>query len=137
MPAQAVSESIKIRSNAKHLKKVSTRIVDLLMKRNVDKNHIFDIRLSIEEAVLNAIEHGNKGDESQTVNISFVIDDQRIEITVEDQGNGFSHIGLPDPTVDGNILRSHGRGVYLIHKLMDKIQYNDKGNRVKLIKYFK
>lgn len=137
MPTQSISESIKIPNNAKHIRKISSRIVDLLVERNVDKSHIFDIRLSVEESILNAIEHGNKKNENLTVVVSFTIDDKRIEITVEDMGEGFNHATLPDPTKDANILRAHGRGIYLIHKLMDRVQYNDKGNRVKLTKYLR
>ncbi len=137
MAVQGISESIKMPSDIKKIRKVIARIVDLLVERNVDKSHMFDIRLSVEEAIINAIEHGNKKDRNQTVDISFAIDDEKIELAVEDQGRGFDHTKMPDPTTNGNILRAHGRGVYLIHKLMDRVQYNDRGNRIKLIKYLR
>lgn len=137
MPKQSVNESISIPSNIKNIRSVSSKIVELLIERKVNKSIIFDIRLSVEEAILNAIEHGNKNNEDLNINISFSIDGTKAEIAVEDQGAGFDHISLPDPTTDENILRSHGRGIYLIHKLMDKVQYNDKGNRVRLIKYLR
>jgi serine/threonine-protein kinase RsbW len=136
MPVQTINESISITSNLKNIRKVSSRIVDLLLERGIDKSTIFDIRLSIEEAIINAIEHGNKKDESLKVTASFIIDEDKIEIAVEDEGEGFSHTALPDPTKDKNVLRAHGRGVYLFHKLMDRVEYNDKGNRVKLVKSF-
>ncbi|MFH1752685.1 MAG: ATP-binding protein [Candidatus Omnitrophota bacterium] len=136
MPVQCARESIKITSNVKNIRKVSPRIISLLQERNIDNAYIFDIRLSVEETVLNAIEHGNGKNEKLTVEVTFAIDDQKIEISVEDQGPGFDHKSVPDPTKSGNILRSHGRGVYLVHKLMDKVEYNDKGNKVKLTKYF-
>ena len=134
---QRVTESIKIPSNIKHVKKITSDIVNLLVERKVDKSHIFDIRLCVEEAVINAIEHGNKNNEKLNVSVSITINDSKIEVTIEDEGKGFGHHTLPDPTKNENVLRSHGRGVYLIHKLMDKVQYNDKGNRVKLIKYLR
>lgn len=137
MPVQKMKESITILSNIKYIKKISSRIVDLLMEHKIDKSCIFDIRLSVEESVINAIEHGNKKNEKLKVNVSFSIDDKRIEIDIEDQGKGFDHFTLPDPTKNNNVLRIHGRGVYLVHKLMDKVEYNDKGNRVKLVKYFR
>ena len=137
MPAQAVTNSIKIPSDLKHIREVSQKIVALLMERNTDKSIIFDVRLSLEESILNAIEHGNNKKKDLTVDISFTIEGGKIEITVEDKGEGFEHKSLPDPTKDENILRAHGRGVYLIHKLMDKIEYNDKGNRVSFTKYLK
>lgn len=132
-----ISGSVKISSDIKEIKAVSSRIVNLLMERKVDKSDIFDVRLSLEESLLNAIEHGNKKDKNLSVNISFVIDETKILITIEDEGRGFSHKELPDPTTDENILRSHGRGIYLIHKLMDEVRYNDGGNKVQLTKYIR
>ena len=84
MPAQSISESIKITSNVKNIRKVSTKIVDILQGRGVDKSCIFDVRLSVEEAVLNAMEHGNKNDEKLTVDVAFAIDDEKIEIMIRE-----------------------------------------------------
>ncbi len=137
MSAQAVTNSIKIPSDVKHIRDVSQKIVALLVERNINKSIIFDVRLSLEESILNAIEHGNKKKRSLTIDISFAIDDGKIKIAVEDKGKGFKHKCLPDPTKDENILRTHGRGVYLIHKLTDKVEYNNKGNRISFTKYFK
>jgi serine/threonine-protein kinase RsbW len=136
MPVETIRESIKIPSDIKNIGKVSSRIVNLLQERGIDKSLIFDIRLSVEETVINAIEHGNKKDRNRSVTVTFSIDDGRIEIFVEDEGKGFSHTELPDPTVDTNVLRAHGRGVYLIHKLMDSVEYIGRGNKVKLVKNF-
>lgn len=136
MPVQSINESIKILSNVKNIRKVSSRIVELLQDRGVSKDYIFDIRLCVEEATLNAIEHGNKMNEGLSVDVTFSIDDEKIEVSVTDEGEGFNHKKLPDPTKDKNILRAHGRGVFLVHRLMDKVDYSDKGNRVNLIKYF-
>ncbi len=137
MTTHLITESIKIPSDLKHIRKVSSRIVDLLVERGIDKSRIFDIRLSVEEAVINAVEHGNKRARGLSVNVFFTIDDGKIEVTVEDEGKGFSHSELPDPTKDANILRSRGRGRYLIYKLMDKVEYNEKGNRIKLVKFLR
>ena len=70
---QKISESVTISSNSKNIRGVSSRIVDLLMERRIDKSLIFDIRLAFEEAVINAIEHGNKAREDLNVNIAFQI----------------------------------------------------------------
>jgi serine/threonine-protein kinase RsbW len=136
MPVQTITESVKIFSKPANIRNVSSRIVDLLGERGVDRSYIFDIRLSLEETVLNAIDHGNNNDEKLSVTISFAVYDDKIEITVEDEGPGFDHSKLPDPTKSDNILRAHGRGVYLVHKLMDSVEYNKKGNKVKLVKFF-
>ncbi len=132
-----MKEKISIPSNPRYIKKIISRIVDILVERRINKSIIFDVRLSAEEALLNAIEHGNKRRKGLLVEASFSIDDKQLELVIKDKGSGFDKIALPDPTKDNNILRSHGRGVYLIHKLMDKVEYSRKGNAVKLIKYLK
>jgi len=134
---QSIKESIKIPSDVKHIKDISSKIVDLLMKKGTDKSTVFDIRLCVEEAILNAIEHGNKYNKKLTVDVSFAIYEKKIEVSIEDKGKGFSHVILPDPTSDDNVLRAHGRGVYIIHKLMDKVEYNEKGNKITFMKYLK
>ena len=54
---------------------------------------------------------------------------------MEDEGSGFDPEKVPDPTVEENMLKYGGRGVYLIKRLMDEVEYNDRGNRVKMVKY--
>jgi len=134
MPAQSIRESIKIASNIKNISVVSSRIIELLKARDVDKSIIFDIRLSVEETVINAIEHGNKNNEKKKVTVSFLIDEEKFDAEIEDEGEGFEQVELQDPTIGKNMLRSHGRGVYLVHRLMDTVEYNKKGNKVKLVK---
>ena len=125
---------IKIPSEIKQLKKVSSRILDSLASQHIDEAALFDIRLCVEEAVRNAIVHGNHCDKRLSVTISYWIEDGSFNIEVEDEGKGFDHKELPDPTEEGNMLRNHGRGVYLIRRLMNEVLYNDSGNKVKMVK---
>ena len=135
MLLQDMKNKVSIPSDTKKIKDVTTKIVKLLVDNNVSKSNIFDIRLSVEESVINAIEYGNKKDPKLTVDIEFSINKKEFEVSIEDQGRGFDYKALPDPTKEENILRFHGRGIYLIHSLMDKIEYNKKGNMVRLTKY--
>jgi len=137
MNAGAVTDTIRIPSSVKKIRQVSDKIIPLLSDRKIEKSDIFDIRLAVEEAVINAIEHGNSKNKGLSVEVSFTISADRIEVSIQDEGPGFDHCVLPDPTKDKNVLRAHGRGVYIMHKLMDEIHYNDKGNKVTLIKRFK
>ena len=57
-----------------------------------------------------------------------------MNIEVEDKGSGFDYKQLSDPTANDNIMKGSGRGVYLIRSLMDEVEYNDTGNKLKMTK---
>lgn len=123
-----------IPSEQKRLTEVSSKILEYFASFGAKKDDNFDIKLCVEEAVRNAIVHGNRSDKKLPVKISYWMKDGRINIEVEDRGNGFDHKRIPDPTKGENISRNSGRGVYLIRKLMDEVEYNDIGNKVRMAK---
>ncbi|MDD5195955.1 MAG: ATP-binding protein [Candidatus Omnitrophica bacterium] len=98
---------------------------------------IFDIRISLEEALVNAIKHGNKFNAALSVDISIEIVADRVTITVKDQGKGFDYTTIPDPTKDANLVKLSGRGVFLIKSLMDKVEFFDCGRTIKMVKFLK
>lgn len=95
---------------------------------------VFHIQMAIEEAVVNAIEHGNKRDPSKEFHVVFKVCREQTELTVTDQGAGFDHRNLKDPTEDDHLDQPRGRGVMLIRELMSEAHYNDKGNSVRMLK---
>jgi len=130
-----VEENITIPSEVKYVREVSSKILRILETRNIDESALFDIRLCVEETVRNAIEHGNVKDRRSKVKINYRISGDRFTIEVEDEGAGFDYKSLPDPTHEENLMKNSGRGVYLVRRLMDKVEFNEKGNKVKLTKY--
>lgn len=125
---------IKTPSENRYIKKVSGAVISALKARRVSDEKAFDVKLCVEEAVRNAILHGNHSDRSKVVKTTFWVEDDRIMIEVEDEGSGFDHKTLPDPTDDNYIMRNSGRGVYLIKKLMDKVDFNVPGNKITMVK---
>jgi len=125
---------IKTPSENRYIKKVSGRILSSLEPHGVSEETTFDIKLCVEEAVRNAIVHGNHSRKDKTVKIAYSIEGGRITIEVEDEGKGFDHTTLPDPTDTNYIMRNSGRGVYLIKKLMDSVDFNEAGNRITMVK---
>ena len=128
---------IKVPCETRNIRKVSSRIISALERYNVDEDRIFDIRLCVEEAVRNAMVHGSHSDKRLSVRTAYWIDDGALNIEVEDEGPGFDHTELADPTAAPGVLKNSGRGVYLIKKLMDKVEYNEKGNKVTMVKRLK
>ncbi|MCM8760620.1 MAG: ATP-binding protein [Candidatus Omnitrophica bacterium] len=110
-----------------------SKIVDYVL----DEGKIFDIKLCIEEAVRNAIVHGNNCDRRRLVKIASWVEDDNLHIEIEDEGKGFDQSKLVDPTSEAHIFKNSGRGVYLIKKLMDKVEYTAGGRRITMVKNLK
>jgi len=94
----------------------------------------FAIRLALDEALANAIWHGNGRDEAKKVVIEYEVNDQSVAVTVRDQGPGFNPNGVPDPTRDENLQKPHGRGIMLMRAYMSDVRFSDDGNCVTLVK---
>lgn len=90
------------------------------------------IALSLEEAVINAIRHGNESNPDKKVMIGLVLDMNRLYIRVTDEGPGFDLDSVPDPTIDKNLEADHGRGILLMRTYADEVVYSKAGNSVKL-----
>ena len=128
---------ITIPSDIRYIKKVSSKILDKLSPHCKDDDLLFDIKLCIEEAVRNAIVHGNLSNKKKKVSVLFRIDDRKVLVEVADEGRGFDHKEVPDPTENDNIMKNSGRGVYLIKRLMDLVEYNGSGSKIIMTKNLK
>ncbi len=98
----------------------------------VNEDHYGNILVAITEAVNNAIYHGNKSDPDKKIAITFKSDPKKMTFMVSDEGKGFDFKHLPDPTDPKNIEKPTGRGVYLMHRLADNVEFTDKGRSVSL-----
>lgn len=111
------------------------KLLRCLADTGYDDHAVFSIRLAFDEAVANAIKHGNKMDFAKKVHIRFDVNGTRAVIEVEDEGQGFCDESLPDPCSHENLERPHGRGVMLIKSFMDEVEYEKCGRLVRMIKY--
>jgi serine/threonine-protein kinase RsbW len=128
--------NLEIANDSHLLKEVSNKLIGKLKEKNVDEDIIFDVHVGFEEALRNAMIHGNKSMPGKNVKIETQITDSFVLISVEDEGEGFDPDGLPDPTLDENLLKEGGRGVYLIRHLMDEVRFEKGGRKVIMKKYF-
>ena len=94
----------------------------------------FAIKLAVEEAVVNAIKHGNQMDPDKLVKIGYTVTPERFTIRIEDEGAGFNPGDVPDPLSDEGIERPCGRGLLLINGFMDEVRYHGRGNVVTMSK---
>ncbi len=113
-------------------------ILEYLMKRveklgvvRPEKSNLF---VALDEAFVNAVKHGNKFDKHKMVRISVEITPKRASFTIEDEGEGFDVSTIPDPTDPENLLKTSGRGVMFIYNIMDEVSYNQRGNRLTMVK---
>ncbi|MBM3775417.1 MAG: ATP-binding protein [Acidobacteria bacterium] len=95
------------------------------------------IATAVRECVVNAVAHGNQYSRHKKVRLSLLASADRLTVVVADQGEGFDIDELPNPLAEENLLRSSGRGLFLIHAFMDEVKVRriQDGTEVTLIKY--
>jgi serine/threonine-protein kinase RsbW len=91
---------------------------------------IFAIHLAAEEAIVNAIVHGNKLDPAKRVHVCCHVSAEVARVEVADEGTGFDPAAVPDCREEERLEAPGGRGVMLMRTFMTRIEYNDRGNRV-------
>jgi serine/threonine-protein kinase RsbW len=108
-----------------------------LAAHHAHEKDVFGIRLALEEALVNAIKHGNQMDPAKRVFINYRIAENKFEIHIRDEGAGFDPADVPDPTDIENLERPCGRGLMLMRYYMTDVAYNETGNAVMLSKVFR
>ncbi len=132
MPA---SYSIVVESKPSAIVSVFEQIRSKLIDNNFGKDDIFAIHLTLEEAFLNAVKHGNKMDPSKKITVEYSVDADKVEISITDQGPGFKPDAVEDPRFGENLFKPGGRGLLLMNSYMDMVKYNPEGNSVSMIRY--
>ncbi len=122
----------KLESKIENLRKVEKLVDDLSTEYNISADIYGNILIAALEAANNAILHGNKLDENKVVNINIVKDEKSLKIRVDDEGDGFDYKNVPDPTAPENIQNINGRGIFLMEKLSDSLEYSRNGATVEL-----
>ena len=105
-------------------------ILEQLRQHNWIEGDIFGVHLALEEALVNAIKHGNGYDVAKKVRVHCRMSTSKIRIEIRDEGRGFEPGTVPDPTEDENLEVPSGRGILLMRSFMTAVQYNTLGNQV-------
>jgi serine/threonine-protein kinase RsbW len=109
-------------------------LLERVAKLGVIKPERSNLFIALDEAFVNAVKHGNKSDHSKLVRITAELSAREARFTVEDEGDGFNLQDIPDPRDPENLFKSSGRGVLLIYNIMDEVEYNERGNRLTMVK---
>jgi serine/threonine-protein kinase RsbW len=126
-----------IASDPAEARTVQERVEQLLQEQKIPDRDVFCIKLALEEALVNAIKHGNQFDRSKKVYISYRLLTDRFEVAVSDDGPGFDPTDVPDPTAVENLERPCGRGLMLMRHYMSEVAYNPRGNGVSMCRVFR
>ncbi len=125
-------KQLTIESRIDNLRMVEKIIDSVTNEIGINKENYGKVLVSAMEAVNNAITHGNKSDPNKKVDIEIIFNKKQLNIIVTDEGSGFKPENVPDPTEPGNIEALSGRGVFLMSRLADGIEFSEKGNSVKM-----
>lgn len=92
-----------------------------------------NFRVCLTEALANAMLYGNGRDPGKHVHVEAQLTPEQIRVQVTDEGGGFNPDAVKDPTLPANRVRTGGRGIYLIRQLMDRVEFNERGNSITMI----
>ena len=113
-------------------------VLEYLMKRveklGVIKAEQSNLFVALDEAFVNAVKHGNKYDSQKLIRITAEVSRHEARFTIEDEGEGFDVNAIPDPLDPENLFKTSGRGVLFIYNIMDEVKYNERGNRLTMVK---
>ena len=128
-------KELSVPSELSNVPGASAEVLTFLKPAGLSESALFDIRLCLEEALINAIKYGNQLRKDLNARLLVEYNDHEVKVTVEDRGSGFDPKKVANCTEGNNLLRGHGRGVHLIRRLMDKVEYNERGNLIRMTKF--
>ena len=127
-----MKKDLNIPSDISNLRLVEKAIDELSMELGLSDEVYGNIMVATMEATNNAIIHGNHSDPNKQVKIEILFVNKELIVHIEDQGLGFDHDNIPDPTSPENLEKIDGRGIFLMESLSDEIMYLEDGRIVEL-----
>ena len=127
--------TLSLPSSMRHVYLLDVVVTEILKEKGFNEEIQEQINLAVIEAGTNAIKHGNKEDPSKKAIIQFLLDEDKLTIVIEDEGEGFTRKEVADPLDPENLLKSSGRGLFLMEAYMDAVTYEANGTIIKMVKY--
>ena len=127
--------TLSLPSSMRHVYLLDVVVTEILKEKGFDEEIQEQINLAAIEAGTNAIKHGNKENPSKKAIIQFLLDEDKLTIVIQDEGEGFTRKEVADPLDPENLLKSSGRGLFLMEAYMDSVTYEANGTIIKMVKY--
>lgn len=125
---------IRVPNDLRSAKEPEEKILTELERSGYSADTVFAVKLALEEAMTNAVKHGNRNDPGKAIVVRYFVGERHTVVMVRDQGSGFCPSAVPDPTESENLERPNGRGIMLMQSYMSKVWYNPCGNEVWMMK---
>ena len=122
-------------SSMQHVYLLDTVVLEILKEMEFDEETSEQVTLAVIEAGTNAIKHGNKEDLNKSAHFEFIVQPDKLTVIVQDEGKGFRREEVPDPLDPANLLKSSGRGIFLMESCMDSVTFEQSGTFIKMVKY--
>jgi serine/threonine-protein kinase RsbW len=126
---------ISLKAAESEVSSVVDKVMQMVRETNCADGKEMDVEIALREALANAIKHGAAGDSSKIIECRVSCEEPGILIVVRDPGNGFDPTTVPDPLSGENIYSNHGRGIFLINRLMDEVKFEKNGTEIHMRKY--
>ena len=132
--SRSLTLNVSIASDMAEARRVQLDIERALQQVQFNEHDIFAIKLALEEALVNAIKHGNQMDPAKKVHVACRVHKDCFEVQITDEGPGFDPDDVPDLTAPENLERPCGRGLLLMRHYMTEVAYHDRGRVVRMAK---
>jgi len=125
--------NLTLESNRNEIKKFEVLLEKSNEEFNLPAERFINLQIACSEALINAIVHGNKESNVKKVYTEIAYDDRSLFVKINDEGDGFDISRLPDPTSNENLMKEHGRGIYIIRSLVDDFRCSSTENGTEFI----
>ena len=112
--------------------------VGVAQRAGFDEDDLMKIGMAVRESMVNAVVHGNRYNAHKKVRLLVTHSPERFTIRIADEGEGYDPANIPDPLAPENLMRTSGRGIFLIRSFMDEFEMHHRepqGTEVTLVKY--
>ena len=116
---------------------ITSILKEINLKESLSEDDEYDFRLLLEEALVNAIQHGNDFNTHLKVKTKIMLENGLLTITVTDEGKGFDYNALPDALEGNENIKKSGRGIILMKKIADEVRFDKSGSEITIIKKLK
>ena len=123
-----------VKSDLREAEIPKQQILEAVERHGFDETSTFAIKLALEEALSNAVKHGNCCDPTKSITVRYAVTNEDVVVVVRDEGKGFEPHKVPDPTSSERLPLPNGRGIMLLRAYMDHVEYRDGGRELYMTK---